>query len=90
VEDEQFHVLTQYGLASRQSAKKRLRRDSDPKIGKGTIEGAIIIFLTAFVRTYNAGLSFALLLWTHFSILHCMQPCPEALHGSLARKPCRS
>jgi hypothetical protein len=59
-------------------------------------------FLPALVRTYNAGLSFALLLLLLFlgsqsllKILHfcpispCIQqPCSAALLGSLARQPC--
>jgi hypothetical protein len=62
----------------------------------------VVQFLPALVRTYNAGLSFALLLLLLFlgsqsllKILHfcpispCIQqPCTAGLPGSLARQPC--
>jgi hypothetical protein len=68
-----------------------------------SIMSIFYFFLPAFVRTYNAGLCFALLfflflgqntaLLSNFTMLsaYCTiarQPCPAALPGSLARQPC--
>jgi hypothetical protein len=68
-----------------------------------SIMSIFYFFLPAFVRTYNAGLCFALLfflflgqntaLLSNFTMLsaYCTiarQPCPAALPGSFARQPC--